>query len=518
MPKDASIAPARADFPLFRTIPTRWMDNDVYGHVNNVQYYSYFDTAVNAALIEAGVLDPAASGAIGLVVETGCRFFAPLSFPDEVAAGLRVERLGSSSVRYALGLFRGDSAARGGGGPLRARLCGPREPAADAHSGPGAPGAGALDRSAGVRITAAVLDATGDRGPYAESRPLRLAEIELAEPGPGELLVRIQAAGPLPLRPVGDQRRPAKAHAHGAGPRGGRGGDSNGDGVEDLAPGDRVVLAFLPACRACASCLAGEPWMCGPAAAANGRGVLLGGEGRLSEGGAEVRHHLGVSAFASHAVVDRRSAVKVDADIPPEIAALFGCAVLTGVGAVLNTAAVQAGERVAVFGLGGVGLSAVMGAKLAGAETIVAVDPVEAKRDLALELGASEAVTPEAAAEALARLPRGGPDVVIETAGRASVLAAAYAAARRGGRVVTVGLPNPAEMLSIPAVSLVADGKTLAGSYMGSSDPARTSRATSAGGGRGGCRWSDCSPRSALWARSTRSWTGWRAARPSGRS
>ena len=324
-----------------------------------------------------------------------------------------------------------------------------------------------------MRITAAVLDATGDRGPYAESRPLRLAEIELAEPGPGELLVHIQAAGLChsDLSVInGDRPRPTPmALGHEAAAEVIR----TGDGVEDLAPGDRVVLAFLPACRACASCLAGEPWMCGPAAAANGRGVLLGGEGRLSEGGAEVRHHLGVSAFASHAVVDWRSAVKVDADIPPEIAALFGCAVLTGVGAVLNTAAVQPGERVAVFGLGGVGLSAVMGAKLAGAETIVAVDPVEAKRDLALELGASEAVTPEAAAEALARLPRGGPDVVIETAGRASVLAAAYAAARRGGRVVTVGLPNPAEMLSIPAVSLVADGKTLAGSYMGSSDPAR---------------------------------------------
>ena len=116
MPKDASIAPARADFPLFRTIPTRWMDNDVYGHVNNVQYYSYFDTAVNAALIEAGVLDPAASGAIGLVVETGCRFFAPLSFPDEVHAGLRVEHLGTSSVRYALGLFRDESASAAAAG------------------------------------------------------------------------------------------------------------------------------------------------------------------------------------------------------------------------------------------------------------------------------------------------------------------------------------------------------------------------------------------------------------------
>jgi alcohol dehydrogenase len=186
-----------------------------------------------------------------------------------------------------------------------------------------------------------------------------------------------------------------------------------------------------------------------------------------------VRHHLGVSAFATHAVIDRRSAVKVPGDMAPEIAALFGCAVLTGVGAVLNTAKVAAGERVAVYGLGGVGLSAVMGARLAGASEIVAIDPLPAKRALALEIGATAVAAPEEAAGILSRLPRGGPDVAVETAGKAAVLAGAYAAVRRGGRVVTAGLPNPSEMLSIPAVSLVADGKTLTGSYMGSSDPAR---------------------------------------------
>jgi len=325
-----------------------------------------------------------------------------------------------------------------------------------------------------MKVTAAVLDEAGIRGPYARTQPLRLAELDLAEPGSGELLVRIEAAGLChsDLSVInGDRIRPMPmALGHEAA---GRVVRSGAGGEEDFTPGDRVVLAFLPACRACASCLAGEPWMCGPAAAANGRGVLLQGEGRLSEHGCAVHHHLGVSAFASHAVVDRRSAVKIPDDIPPEIAALFGCAVLTGVGAVLNTALVRPGESVAVYGLGGVGLSAVMGAVVAGAGPVVAIDPLEAKRALALELGAAEAVAPEQASERLKALPRGGPDVAVETAGKAAVLAAAYAAVRRGGRVVTVGLPNPAEMLSIPAVSLVADGKTLMGSYMGSSDPAR---------------------------------------------
>lgn len=104
----AAARPTRADFPRLRPIPTRWMDNDVYGHVNNVAYYSFFDTAVNAHLIEAGLLDPAASPVIGLVAETGCRYFAPLTFPETVTAGLRVERLGRSSVRYEIGLFRQD--------------------------------------------------------------------------------------------------------------------------------------------------------------------------------------------------------------------------------------------------------------------------------------------------------------------------------------------------------------------------------------------------------------------------
>jgi len=322
-----------------------------------------------------------------------------------------------------------------------------------------------------MKIIAAILDAVGASRPYADSRPLRLAEVDLADPRPGELLVRIDAAGLChsDLSVVnGDRPRPMPmALGHEAAATVIQVADPDAG----FSEGDRVVLAFLPACGHCPDCGSGHGYLCGPATTANGQGRLLRGGHRLSEGGYDVHHHLGVSAFATHAVIDQRSAVKIPSDIPPRIAALFGCAVLTGVGAVMNTACVRPGESVAVYGLGGVGLSALLGAIAAGANPVIAIDPVASKRDLALDLGAVIAVPPEEAAEVIAAM--GGVDVAIETAGRAFVLEAAYRAARRGGRVVTVGLPNPAEMLSIPAVSLVAEGKTLMGSYMGSAIPSR---------------------------------------------
>ncbi len=324
-----------------------------------------------------------------------------------------------------------------------------------------------------MKITAAVLDEIGVAGPYARSYPLRLAELDLAEPGPGELLVKIDAAGLChsDLSVVnGDRGRPTPmALGHEAAATVLR----IGNGVSGFETGDHVVLAFLPACGQCAECGAGRGYLCAAAAAANGAGRMLKGGHRLSEHGHDVFHHLGVSAFATHAVIDQRSAVKIPFDIPPQIAALFGCAVLTGVGAVLNTSAVRPGESVIVYGLGGVGLSSVLGAVVAGAQPIIAIDPVASKRALALELGATAAADPAEVEKTIAQFSPGGGDVVIETAGKAVVLAAAYKATRRGGRTITVGLPNPSEMLSIPAVSLVGDGKTLMGSYMGSSIPAR---------------------------------------------
>ena len=241
--------------------------------------------------------------------------------------------------------------------------------------------------------------------------------------------------------------------------------DTDGDGVDDLAVGDHVVMVFVPSCGHCAPCAEGRPALCEPGAAANGAGTLLGGAIRLSYRGEKVHHHIGVSAFAEAAVVSRHSLVKIDADLPFEHAALFGCAVLTGVGAVVNTAAVRAGQSVAVVGLGGVGLAALLGARAAGAATIVAVDPIAEKRALALELGASAAIDPRAeGAEAEVKaLTRGGVDA----------LDFAYRITRRGGLTVTGGLAAPNERFALAPVSLVAEERSLKGSYIGSCVPSR---------------------------------------------
>jgi Zn-dependent alcohol dehydrogenase len=232
------------------------------------------------------------------------------------------------------------------------------------------------------------------------------------------------------------------------------------------------VMAFVPACGLCDPCRAGRPALCDPGAAANTAGTLLGGERRWQPDDGDLNHHLGVSAFADHVVVSAKSAVKVDESLPFEIAALFGCAVLTGVGAAVNSAAIRMGESVAIFGLGGVGLAALLGARAAGATTIVAIDVVPAKLELARELGATEAVQAgDEVVEAVRAATGGGAEKVIETVGSARVLADAYAATRRGGTTVTVGLPHPSQMLEISAVGLVAEERTLRGSYLGSSVP-----------------------------------------------
>ena len=217
-----------------------------------------------------------------------------------------------------------------------------------------------------MKIVSAILDQMEKSAPYATSKPLRLADVELSGPGPEEILVKIEAAGLChsDLSVInGDRPRPtpmALGHEACATVM------ETGSNVADLSPGDRVVLSFLPTCGHCPSCYSGESYLCDNGAAANGAGVLLSGESRLQEGTTCVHHHLGVSAFASHAVVDHRSAVRIPSDIPVEIAALFGCAVLTGVGAVLNTAKLIAGESVLIYGMGGVGLSALLGARAGG--------------------------------------------------------------------------------------------------------------------------------------------------------
>ncbi|HVP65804.1 MAG TPA: alcohol dehydrogenase catalytic domain-containing protein [Anaeromyxobacteraceae bacterium] len=325
-----------------------------------------------------------------------------------------------------------------------------------------------------MKTIAAVLRAVAEKRPYEVSKPMRLEEVELGAPRPGELLVRIEAASvchsdisvvdgsrvrPLPMA-LGHEAAGVV--------------EATGPGVGDVKPGDHVVLTFVPSCGRCAECSSGRPALCTPAAAANGSGALLHGPSLLRDAeGKLVHHHLGVSGFAGHAVVARESAVVVPPDVPLPVAALFGCAVLTGAGAVLNTASVRPGQSVAVFGLGGVGLASVMAARVASAWPIIAVDPVEAKRALALELGATAACAPEEAEKAIKDLTGGGAEVAFEAAGVPAVLEAAFRAARRGGMTVAMGLPHPSKTVALPALAFAGLGQSLVGSYMGSAAPQR---------------------------------------------
>lgn len=325
-----------------------------------------------------------------------------------------------------------------------------------------------------MRTRGVVLREMGAPRPYADSRPLEVTELELDDPGPAEVRVHVRAAGLChsDLSVVDGSRPRVMPMALGHEAAGVV--EAVGPGVASLRPGDHVVLAFVPSCGGCDPCRIGRPALCEPGAAANAAGSLLSGERRVREAnGSPLFHHLGVSAFAEHVVVSERSAVRVDPDLPFEIAALFGCAVLTGAGAAIHAAQVRPGDSVAVFGLGGVGLAALLGAVAAGGHPVVAVDRVEAKLELARQLGAAQTVdaSGDDPVEAVRALTGGGADHVLETVGSATVLRQAYLATKRGGTTVTVGLPAPDRTLEIPAVSLVAEERTLKGSYLGSCVP-----------------------------------------------
>ena len=326
-----------------------------------------------------------------------------------------------------------------------------------------------------MKTKAAVLRRMGVEPPYAETKPLSIETVELDPPGRDEVLVRIGAAGLCHSDHSvinGDRPRPlpmALGH-EAAGVV-----EEVGEGVQDLVRGDRVVMVFMPSCGHCLPCAEGRPALCEPGAAANGAGTLLSGARRLHCDGAEVNHHLGCSAFAEYAVVSRRSVVKIDPELPLEEAALFGCAVLTGVGAVVHTARVQAGASVAVIGLGGVGLASLLGAAAAGARRIVAVDLSDEKLGLARQLGATDTVNardPDAA-EQVRGATGGGVEFAFEMAGSIRALELAYRITRRGGTTVTAGLPPPTAALPLPVVNLVGEERTVKGSYIGTCVPTR---------------------------------------------
>jgi Zn-dependent alcohol dehydrogenase len=319
-----------------------------------------------------------------------------------------------------------------------------------------------------MKLRAAVLPRTG--------AALEVTELELAPPGPGEVLVRLHASGVChsdlnAIDGTAETRCPAVLGHEGAGVV-----ESVGPGVS-LPPGTHVALSWMPWCGSCEECLRDLPHLCREAWAAMAHGGLLDGTPRLSRDGQPVYHYSLLSTFAEHAVVAERSCIPIPDDVPFDVASLVGCAVATGVGAVWNTAGVRPGDRVAVIGCGGVGLSAVMGAAAAGAEPVVAVDVVPGKLRHALELGATHGVvwagTAEATAGAVAEATGGGVDWAIEATGRPEASLAAFLSTRARGAAVLVGIPRADAVVSLPALQIPRCERRVLGSIYGSSRPER---------------------------------------------
>jgi alcohol dehydrogenase len=326
-----------------------------------------------------------------------------------------------------------------------------------------------------MKTLAAVLHERGLPAPYAQSKPLVIEELELDPPGEGEVLIEMTAAGlchsdlsvingtrlwPLPIV-IGHEACGTVREL--------------GKGVKDLREGEHVVFAFLPTCGHCPMCAVGRPQLCEPGVTANRAGKLITGSVRFGKGSQRVQHHSGIAGYSQFSVVARESIVKVPQDIAPETAVLFGCAIMTGVGAVVNTARVSSGSSVAVFGMGGVGLSVIMGAKAVGAWPIIAVDVLDAKLELARKCGATHVVNASATdpVAAIRDLTNGGVEHAFEAVGDENVIAQAFGSARRGGRAVCIGLTHPDKKVSLPALAFAGEEKSLLGSYMGSCVPQR---------------------------------------------
>jgi S-(hydroxymethyl)glutathione dehydrogenase / alcohol dehydrogenase len=304
-------------------------------------------------------------------------------------------------------------------------------------------------------------------------RPLEIESLELAPPGPGEVAVRIDASGlchsDLHVMMGEWSERPPMVLGHeGCGVV-----EAVGEGVHRFAPGDRVVLCWYAPCGECARCRSGRPWICTETRANDS--VMPDGTTRLRRSDGEpVRSYLTVGSLGSAAVVPESGAIRVDSSLPAEVGALIGCGVATGVGAVLNTAAVQAGQSVVVIGCGGVGLSAVMGAALAGAGTIIAVDLHDEKLDLARDVGATHGVRGgDTAGSEIARILPDGPDHVFEAIGLQATIEWAFSLMPMGGTTTLVGMTPEGVRVGFDPLSFTAAGQTILGCTYGSCVPDR---------------------------------------------
>ncbi|MBS3916651.1 MAG: zinc-dependent alcohol dehydrogenase family protein [Sulfuritalea sp.] len=328
-----------------------------------------------------------------------------------------------------------------------------------------------------MKFKAAVLRKSGLPRPYVASRPLSIESVEVPPPAAGEVIVAIRAASlchsdlsvvngdrawPMPIVPGHEAAGVV---------------EEVGPGVHSVKPGDHVALIFLTQCGECEHCIAGKPSLCARGTQANREGRLLSGGPRLRSDGQAIHHHMGLSAFAEYALVSEKSLVKIPDDLPFVDASLFGCAVMCGAGTALYSAGIRPGQSVAVFGLGGVGLSAVLGAVTAGAACIIAVDPDEGKCKLAGELGATDFVIGGSAnvVEAVRELTHGhgGVDHAIDASSSLGGFGSAFESTRRGGCTVTTSLTHPSQTFSFPLARIVAEARTIKGSYIGTCIPGR---------------------------------------------
>jgi len=324
-----------------------------------------------------------------------------------------------------------------------------------------------------MKTVAAVLRAVTEARPYTQSRPITLEEVELLPPRAGELLVRMEAAGvchsdlsatngtialPPPLV-LGHEAAGEVVEV--------------GEGVTGFAVGDHVVSSFIYMCGKCRFCSAGRPVLC----IEQGKALLTPPEGtpRVKDrDGKPLNIFSGCGVMAEYATLSVDNVVKIDPKMPLDRAALVGCAVTTGVGAVFNTAHVEPGATVAVFGCGGVGLNAIQGAAIAGAERILAIDTMQAKLEMAKKFGATDtllAVPGQDPTKDIKKLTGGGPDYAFECVGSGALAELAYKAIRRGGKAVIVGVARATESTSFKPMTMVFEEKTLQGSYFGSCVP-----------------------------------------------
>ncbi|MEW2254449.1 Zn-dependent alcohol dehydrogenase [Streptomyces sp. NPDC047869] len=312
-----------------------------------------------------------------------------------------------------------------------------------------------------MAVRAAVLPAIG--------APLEITGIELPDPGPGQVRVRLAAAGvchsDLSLS-NGTMRVPVPAVL---GHEGAGTVVSVGEGVAHVAPGTPVVLNWAPSCGTCHACALGEVWLCADALAG-----AAGVHARTSDG-TELHPGLNVAAFAEETVVSASCVLPLPDGVPLTDAALLGCAVLTGYGAVHHSARVRQGETVAVFGAGGVGLATLQAARIAGASRIIAVDVSPAKEELARAAGATDYViaSDSTAREIRALTGKQGVDVAVECVGRAVSIRAAWDSTRRGGRTTVVGIGGKDQEVTFNALEIFHWGRTLSGCVYGNTDPAR---------------------------------------------